>query len=135
MIEKMFLELDPRFPMILEAKEKYISFNKTSFDSEDAAMSELNKLITEFKASRSYIPREFSEYLDKYKNEIVRSFTVTEVSWRNATDSDRYYARLSNGPMESFNRKPKDYKRNSRASLISIILETAYSGLQEIIPQ
>ena len=114
MIEKMFLELDPRFPMILEAKEKYISFNKTSFDSEDAAMSELNKLITEFKASRSYIPREFSEYLDKYKNEIVRSFTVTEVSWRNATDSDRYYARLSNGPMESFNRKPKDYKRNSR---------------------
>ena len=82
--------------MILEAKEKYISFNKTSFDSEDAVMSELNKLITEFKASRSYIPRKFSEYLDKYKNEIVRSFTVTEVSRRNATDSDRYYARLSN---------------------------------------
>ncbi|WP_295754409.1 transposase [uncultured Holdemanella sp.] len=25
-----------------------------------------------------------------------------------------YYARLSNGPMESFNRKPKDLKRDSR---------------------
>lgn len=25
-----------------------------------------------------------------------------------------YYARLSNGPMESFNRKPKDLKRESR---------------------
>ena len=73
-------------------------------------------MIEEFKALRGYIPCLFSQYLDKYKHEIARSFTITEVSRRSAKDNERYYARLSNGPMESFNRKPKDYKRNSRGS-------------------
>lgn len=115
-IEKLFLALDPKFITIRDAKEKYIRFNKTHFSSEDEVMQELSKMIEEFKALRSYIPRLFSQYLDKYKHEIVRSFIVTEVSRRSTKDSECYYARLSNEPMESFNRKPKDYKRNSRGS-------------------
>ena len=33
---------------------------------------------------------------------------------KSARTEKEYYARLSNGPMESFNRKPKDLKRDSR---------------------
>nr|WP_273170606.1 transposase [Dubosiella newyorkensis] len=44
------------------------------------------------------------------------SFTVAEVSRKGSKDLETYYARLSNGPMESFNRKPKDYKRNARGT-------------------
>ncbi|WP_455525294.1 transposase [Holdemanella biformis] len=33
---------------------------------------------------------------------------------KNARTEKEYYARLSNGPMESFNRNPKDLKRDSR---------------------
>lgn len=113
-IEKMFLELDGKFSMIRDAKEKYIRFNNSWFDSEESAIAEIEKLIDEFKGSRSYVPRLFADYLKKYKIEIARSFTVTEVSRRSSKDSERYYSRLSNGPMESFNRKPKDYKRNAR---------------------
>ena len=115
-IEKLFLSLDPKFNIIRDVKEKYIRFNNTHFSSEDEVMQELLKMIEEFKALRGYIPRLFSQYLDKYKHEIARSFTITEVSRRSAKDNERYYARLANGPMESFNRKPKDYKRNSRGS-------------------
>ncbi|WP_462348812.1 transposase [Holdemanella biformis] len=33
---------------------------------------------------------------------------------KSARTEKEYYARLSNGPMKSFNRKPKDLKRDSR---------------------
>ena len=63
--------------------------------------------------------REFSELLKKYHNEICNSFKTMEhysnksyISSLSETSTN--LRRLSNGPMEGFNRKPKDLKRNSR---------------------
>lgn len=113
-VEKMFLNLDPKFRIIRDLKEKYIAFNSTKYQNEDDALKDLIELIKIFKTSDHYIFRKFSKYLDTYKKEIVRSFTTVEVSRRSKRDQEKYYARLSNGPMESFNRKPKDLKRNTR---------------------
>ena len=53
-------------------------------------------------------------FLIKYKEPIVNSFIKVKVYRKSARTEQEYYARLSNGPMESFNRKPKDLKRESR---------------------
>ncbi len=45
---------------------------------------------------------------------IIKSFTTVACTRKTKKDQEDYYSRLSNGPMESFNRKPKDYKRNAR---------------------
>lgn len=51
--------------------------------------------------------REFSDLLKKHKQEIINSFIYI-------TDNNGNERRLSNGPMEGYNRTPKDFKRNSR---------------------
>ena len=113
-IEKMFFALDDKFETIRDLKEKYITFNGMSFSNNEETKAELESLIKEYEASDISIFKDFAEYLNKYKNEIINSFAVYEVIRRTADEQEAYYARLSNGPMEGFNRKPKDYKRNSR---------------------
>lgn len=113
-IEKMFFALDDDLKRMRDLKEKYISFNKMDFGDSKEAEIELNSLITEYKASDITIFKDFAEYLNKYRTEIINSFTIREVSRRTTQEQETYYSRLSNGPMEGFNRKPKDYKRNSR---------------------
>ena len=53
------------------------------------------------------ILKEFSELLKDHKQEIINSFIYI-------TDNNGNERRLSNGPMEGYNRTPKDFKRNSR---------------------
>ena len=113
-IEKMFFSLDKNFKFMRELKEKYISFNQMIFEDPYEAEEELNSLINKYKASDIPLFNDFAEYLNKYRTEIINSFIVHEVSRRTANEQETYYSRLSNGPMEGFNRKPKDYKRNSR---------------------
>lgn len=113
-IEKMFFSLDKNFELMRDLKEKYISFNKMVFEDHLEAEEELNSLIKKYKASDITLFKDFAEYLNKYRTEIINSFIVREVSRRTANEQEAYYSRLSNGPMEGFNRKPKDYKRNSR---------------------
>jgi len=113
-IEKMFFALDKNFKSIRDLKEKYISFNKMNFEDPLEAEDELDSLINEYEASDITLFKDFAEYLNKHRTEIINSFTVREVSRRSTNEQETYYSRLSNGPMEGFNRKPKDYKRNSR---------------------
>lgn len=113
-IEKMFFALDDKFETIRDLKEKYISFNSMNFSNNEETKAELETIIKEYVASDISIFKDFGEFLNKYKNEIINSFTVHEVYRRTADEQEAYYSRLSNGPMEGFNRKPKDYKRNSR---------------------
>ena len=84
------------------------------FEDHLEAEEELNSLIKEYKASDITLFKDFAEYLNKYRTEIINSFIVREVSRRTANEQEAYYSRLSNGTMEGFSRKPKDYKRNSR---------------------
>lgn len=115
-VEKMFLDLDINFRKIRDLKEKYIAFNHTFFESEMDVEIALNALIEGYKASDLKIFNDFAITLETYRKQIIRSFTTVEVSRKSKNEVITYYARLSNGPMESFNRKPKDYKRNTRGS-------------------
>ena len=115
-IEQMFFSLDDNFKYFRDMKEKYIDFNHGDYSSQEEVEAALYALIKEFKASYHSIFRNFAKFLYVYRKQIIRSFTTVAVSRKTVEEENKYYARLSNGPMESFNRKPKDYKRNSRGS-------------------
>lgn len=115
-IEDMFFQLDPDLEKIRDLKEKYIQFNHSSFEDEEITRQQLDALIKEYEASGLAVFQQFSKFLKEHKDPIVYSFTVAEVDRKTIEDEKSYYGRLSNGLMESFNRKPKDYKRNSRGS-------------------
>ena len=68
---------------------------------------ELDKLIPMYKASEHEIFREFGEILEKYEGYIINSFIMVEKHGAGKV----YSSRLSNGPIESINRKVKDLKR------------------------
>ena len=110
----MFFSLDKNFKTLRDLKEKYIVFNQTNFNSGEEAKNELNSLITLYKASDQSIFKEFADFLNMHQDEIIHSFTTVEVFRRTFDEQEKFYSRLSNGPMEGFNRKPKDFKRNSR---------------------
>lgn len=113
-IEKMFLELDPNFEKLRDLKEDYIEFNNQEYESEFDVLTNLNALINKYKYSDQSIFSDFALFLIKNKEPIVNSFIKVKVYRKSARNEQEYYARLSNGPMESFNRKPKDLKRESR---------------------
>lgn len=113
-LEKKFMALDSRFPMIKELKEEYIEFNSTYFGKEpEQVRTRLDELIEKYKNSGIYIFIDFAEHLEKFQEQIIASFKDYDVPVRSKERED-LHRRLSNGPMEGFNRKPKDLKRTSR---------------------
>lgn len=109
--ENMFLDLDPAFPSLRELKEIYIKFNRDHQDNPKNAAEDLDKTIEIYKNSDYLIFRDFAKLLTRYHDEIVNSFIYVSVKVHNQTDST--LRRVSNGPMESWNNIPKDYKRIS----------------------
>ena len=63
-----------------------------------------------YRKSRHEIFREFASLLEKYKSSIINSFIMVE----KIGNGRIYDSRLSNGPIESINRKIKDLKRLGR---------------------
>ena len=110
----MFFELDNNFKTLQDLKEKYITFNQPIFNSTEEVNTELQSLIKIYKASDQPIFKDFTEFLNKYQSEIINSFTTIEISHKTNREQKTFCSHLSNGPMEGFNRKPKDLKRNSR---------------------
>ena len=88
--------------------------NQTIFNSTEEVNTELQSLIKLYKASDKPIFKDFAEFLNRYQSEIIHSFTTVEISRKTSREQKTLCSRLSNGPMEGFNRKPKDLKRNSR---------------------
>ena len=115
-VEEMFFAIEPRLKKLHSLKEEYITFNKSHYDTEEEAEAALNKLIESYDNSHEAIFYNFSNFLKSHKKEIIRSFFTVQVSRKTKKDEEEYYARLSNGLMESLNRKPKDYKRATRGS-------------------
>ena len=115
MIEKLFLDIDPRFKELRDTKEKYIRFNRRNIGDPIRAEAELEELINEYSKSDLEEFREFSLLLKKYKKYIVNSFnTVITNEIDECGEARNIVRRLSNGPIESVNRKPKDLKRSGR---------------------
>lgn len=105
--EKMFFEIDESLIKIRALKEKYIEFNSTDERDKKKIADAFSKLIEEYSASEFHFIREFAETLKKHKQEIINSFIYI-------IDDEGKERRLSNGPIEGFNRVPKDFKRNCR---------------------
>ena len=100
--------------LIINLKEEYIRFNDHAYDDLDVIEDDLDVLIKKFRAANLDMFKVFADYLCENKTAIIQSFTLIKVHRKNQKNIDEYYSRLSNGPMESFNRKHKDNKRVSR---------------------
>ena len=112
-IEKEFFALSSDFKTLRDLKEIYIKFNSTNFLNQESCRTELEKIIKIYKKSGNGIFIEFATFLEKYCKSIVRSF-ITVVVTRKRKKDPEYLIRLSNGPIEGFNKVPKDYKRITR---------------------
>lgn len=116
-IERKFLALDDRFRRIRELKEMYISFNSASYDEEncnEAIGRKLDEIIEVYKGCEIAMFNDFADTLSQFREYITASFKTARRLNKGKKDHYEVLTRLSNGPMEGFNRKPKDYKRNSR---------------------
>ena len=109
--ERELFNLDPFLKEYRDLKEQYITFNERYSGDSKAARPELISLIQIYRGSPHEIFREIAIMLDTHKEAILNSFTMSE---RIDRDGTIYRSRLSNGPMESLNRVPKDMKRSAR---------------------
>lgn len=103
---KLLYKIDPQLEPIKDLKEQYIAFNNAQYNSQEEISIELDKLIVAYKNSNIDIFIEFSALLKRHKEPILNSFVIMPSLGKSV--------RLSNGAMESFNRKPKDLKRLAR---------------------
>lgn len=104
--EARFFEIDPNFEEIRRLKDMYHTFNMLCIGDPNRAGKELDNLIFQYKRSELKMFRKFAKLLSKHKDSVVASFNMI---LSNGTNK-----RLSNGPIESFNRIPKDMKRTAR---------------------
>lgn len=112
--ELALFKLAPELSEMRDLKEMYIKFNHTQFDDLSVAAKELEKLIDVYQDSKFEMYRNFSSLLRENFDEVVNSFIRVELV---DEDGVLYERRLSNGPIESFNRIPKDMKRDARGFL------------------
>ena len=108
--EEKFLALHPYIKDFRDLKEEYVRFNSRNAGNPLKAAEEIDSLIHKYCSSEYKIFVEFGNLLRKYKNPIINSFIMVE---RLGPDGI-YNSRLSNGPIESLNRKVKDLKRLGR---------------------
>lgn len=105
--EDALFRIDPNLRDFRDLKEKYVQFNARNGGKPIQARAELKELIQEFKGSRFEIFRDFASLLEKFEDPVINSFIMVE----KIGNGKIYDARLSNGPIESLNRKVKDLKR------------------------
>ena len=108
--EDALFRLDPKLQDYRELKEMYVRFNSRNAGNPIEAQKELTELIEYYANSEHSIFRDFSALIDKYKEPIINSFVMVE----KIGNGKLYDSRLSNGPIESINRKVKDLKRLGR---------------------
>lgn len=108
--EDALFRIDPKLKDFRDLKEIYIQFNSRNAGRPIEARQELDTLIPMYKASEHEIFREFGFLLEKYEDPIINSFIMVQKHGYGKI----YDSRLSNGPIESLNRKVKDLKRLGR---------------------
>lgn len=108
--EDWLFRIDSNLKDFRDLKEQYVLFNSRNGDNPIAARTEIDKLIEIYKKSSYEMFRDFANLLEKYKDPIINSFITVE----KIGNGKIYDSRLSNGPIESINRKVKDLKRLGR---------------------
>lgn len=109
--EKLFYEIDPKFEIYRNLKEKYFEFDECAKNNPNNAIILIENLINEYKNSNEDMFVEFAGIIEKHKKYILNSYTFVTIVDSNGKSIQR---RLSNGPIEQFNTKPKSLKRVSR---------------------
>jgi len=109
--EKELFKLDPKLEKLRDLKEKYIRFNNKYAGDPVGAREGLNAIIKEYFNSGYQMFEEIATSLAEYKEAILNSFIMLD---RMDKSGIVIHSRLSNGPMESLNRIPKDMKRHAR---------------------
>ena len=108
--EDALFRIDPNLKDFRDLKELYIQFNSRNAGKPLEAQKELELLIFKYQNSEHEIFRNFGDLLETYKDYIINSFIMVEKHGFGKV----YNSRLSNGPIESINRKVKDLKRSGR---------------------
>ncbi len=108
--ETQLFRIDPRLEVLRDLKEKYVVFNKTYAGDPMKASDALENIIDFYFHSGDSIFVDFASLLSRYKQPILNSFVMVEKNGPGGL----YNSRLSNGPIESLNRKVKDLKRLGR---------------------
>lgn len=103
-------QLDPNLQELRDLKEMYIRFNDRNAGRPMDARIELDDLIGKYYQSSNPIFIDFADLLVRNHDYIINSFVMVE---RHGA-GNIYNSRLSNGPIESLNRKIKDLKRLGR---------------------
>lgn len=108
--EDALFRIDYRLKEFRDLKEIYIQFNNRNPGNPVKAREELDELIPLYQSCKHEIFRDFGNLLEKYEDYIINSFIMVEKHGFGKI----YSSRLSNGPIESINRKVKDLKRLGR---------------------
>ena len=109
--EELFFRVDPSLKELRDLKERYIRFNTVNAGKPQKAASEIDPLIDLYAHCEQDIFIRFSKLLKRHRDPIINSFILIE---RLDKDDHSIVSRLSNGPIESMNRKAKDLKRLGR---------------------
>ena len=109
--EELFFRIDPSLKELRDLKERYIRFNTVNAGKPQKAVSEIDPLIDLYANCEQDIFIRFSKLLKRHRDPIINSFILIE---RLDKDDHSIVSRLSNGPIESMNRKAKDLKRLGR---------------------
>lgn len=107
--DSLFL-LDPQLRELRDLKELYISFNNRNAGHPMDARIEFDTLIHHYLYCGNPIFIDFANLLIRNHDYIINSFVMVEKYGAGKI----YNSRLSNGPIESLNRKVKDLKRLGR---------------------
>ena len=108
--EDELFRINPRLQRLRDLKELFIRFNHRNAGDPSAARLELDELIEVYLNSGDSLFIEFANLLIRYQEYILNSFIMVE----KYGNGKIYDSRLSNGPIESLNRKIKDLKRLGR---------------------
>jgi hypothetical protein len=108
--EDALFRIDANLRDFRDLKELYLQFNSRNAGKPLEARKELVGLIQKYRKSKHEMFRDFASLLEKYEDPIINSFIMVE----KIGNGKIYDSRLSNGPIESINRKVKDLKRLGR---------------------
>lgn len=108
--EDSLFMIDPQLRELRDLKEAYVSFNNRNAGKPMDARIELDALIHQYLHCGNPIFYDFANLLIRNHDYIINSFILVEKHGHGKI----YNSRLSNGPIESLNRKVKDLKRLGR---------------------
>lgn len=108
--EARLMAVNPYLKDLRDYKELYVQFNERYAGNPEGAASRLDWLIQFYRTTPYQVFRKFADLLEKYREPILNSFIMVQREGPGGI----YDSRLSNGPIESMNRKVKDLKRAGR---------------------